>query len=400
MWRTDYKKAAFVIFLLLLTDGIILLMLFMYRADCTALQNIAEKGTDVTETISEPIARLTDIAEVKKQEPEIQESVSLLLSSIQKDIKVMVVDGEGKRKTGTAFEAMLTDASGNETLYEDADKDGMISISPLKSGKYTVTLLSQQDQGIEEVKASVTVKDAISYHAIPILAEIKPESEIDVSNEDTSHIEEVDEGITSAIGKVGDFGIDVSKWNREIDWTRVKEAGVSYAVIRLGYRGSASGALVEDPYFTANLYGAKENGIQTGVYFFTQALTEAEAVEEASMVVQLLNGEKLEYPVFLDVEGSGKRADVLDRDTRTANILAFLKTIENAGYDAGVYANKNWLTNKINAEALSGYTIWLAQYNVTEPDYNGNYHMWQYSSRGSIDGIEGNVDVNQSFLKK
>ena len=87
MWRTDYKKAAFVIFLLLLTDGIILLMLFMYRADCTALQNIAEKGTDVTETISEPIARLTDIAEVKKQEPEIQESVSLLLSSIQKDIK-------------------------------------------------------------------------------------------------------------------------------------------------------------------------------------------------------------------------------------------------------------------------------------------------------------------------
>ena len=91
---------------------------------------------------------------------------------------------------------------------------------------------------------------------------------------------------------------------------------------------------------------------------------------------------------------------MLDRDTRTANILAFLKTIENAGYDAGVYANKNWLTNKINAEALSGYTIWLAQYNVTEPDYNGNYHMWQYSSRGSIDGIEGNVDVNQSFLKK
>ena len=85
---------------------------------------------------------------------------------------------------------------------------------------------------------------------------------------------------------------------------------------------------------------------------------------------------------------------------RGRNILAFLRTIESAGYDAGVYANKNWFTNKIHTEELSGYAVWLAQYNVTEPDYAGNYHMWQYSSRGSIDGIEGNVDVNQSFLKK
>ena len=404
MWRMDYRKAAFIVLLLLLIDGSLILVLLGYRtqriAQRAALAEEMEREAEAAESVSQPVIRLTDIAEVKEREEETEQSASILLSSIQKDIKVMLADGEGRRKSGVSFKVRLQDESGVETYYEDEDKDGIISIAPLSSGKYTVTLLPVPEEGIWETKASVNVKEQISYRTIPILAQIKMESEINVALEDTADIEEFDEGVTSAIGKVGDFGIDVSKWNKEIDWSRVKNDGVSYAIIRLGYRGSSSGALVEDPYFAYNFSQAKANGIDRGVYFFTQAVTEAEAVEEASMVVALLNGEALSYPVFLDVEGSGGRADLLDADTRTKNILAFLRTIESAGYDAGVYANKNWFTNKIHTEELSGYAVWLAQYNVTEPDYAGNYHMWQYSSRGSIDGIEGNVDVNQSFLKK
>lgn len=397
----DYKKALYVVLLLLIMDGAAVFLLLGYRAQRDARRAVSEEKTaEEQESVSEPVVRLTDIAEVKETEEEPEQGVSVLLSSIQKDIKVMLADEEGRRKTGVHFRIRLQDESGGEEYYVDEDGDGLILIAPLSSGRYTVTLLPMPEEGIAEAKASVNVKEQISYRTIPILAQIKMESEINAAVEDTADIEETDEGTTTAVGMVGDFGIDVSKWNKEIDWARVKNDGAGYAIIRLGYRGSSSGALVEDPYFAYNFAQAKENGIKRGVYFFTQALTEAEAVEEASMVVALLNGEELAYPVFLDVEGSGGRADMLDADTRTKNILAFLRTIENAGYDAGVYANKNWFTNKINTDELSGYAVWLAQYNVTEPDYEGSYHMWQYSSRGHIDGIEGNVDVNQSFLKK
>lgn len=401
----DYRKALYAVTLFLIIDGAAIFLLLGYRAQCNMYRNmhravLEEETEKEQESVSEPVVRLTDIAEVKEEKEEEKRGASILLSSIQKDIRVMLADEEGRRRTGTSFRVRLQDESGSEKYYEDEDKDGLISIAPLSSGRYTVTLLSMPSEGIYEAKATVNVKEQISYRTVPILAQIKMESEINADLEDTADIGELDEGITTAVGKVGDFGIDVSKWNKEIDWMRVKNDGVGYAIIRLGYRGSLSGALVEDPYFAYNFMQAKENGIKRGIYFFTQALTEAEAVEEASMVVALLNGEELSYPVFLDVEGSGGRADMLDADTRTKNILAFLRTIENAGYDAGVYANKNWFTNKINTQELSGYAIWLAQYNVTEPDYEGSYHMWQYSSKGRIDGIEGNVDVNQSFLKK
>lgn len=195
----------------------------------------------------------------------------------------------------------------------------------------------------------------------------------------------------------GNRGIDVSKYQGNIDWGAVAASGINFAIIRVGYRGSSSGALVQDPYFKKNISGATKAGIKVGLYFFTQAVNEAEAVEEASMAMSLASGYKVTYPIFIDTESaSGGRANGLSKSARTAVVKAFCQTVRNGGYKAGVYASKSWYANQLNASALNGYCIWVAQYN-SSCTYSGKYDMWQYSSKGSISGIKGNVDMNISY---
>ena len=193
----------------------------------------------------------------------------------------------------------------------------------------------------------------------------------------------------------GSKGIDVSKHNGNIDWNAVKNDGIDFAIIRCGYRGSSSGALVIDPLYYSNMSGAQSAGINTGVYFFTQAVNEAEAVEEASMVLELLSGYSLQMPVYLDVEASHGRGDQISCDERTAVCQAFLATIRNAGYTAGIYSNKKWFEEgRLNTATFTDYKIWLAQY-VDIPTYTATrYDMWQYTSKGHVAGIGGNVDMN------
>jgi len=191
----------------------------------------------------------------------------------------------------------------------------------------------------------------------------------------------------------GSMGIDVSKWNGNINWAAVKNSGVSFAIIRCGYRGSSTGALIQDPKFYANIKGAQAAGIKVGVYFFTQAVNEVEAVEEASMVLNMISGYGLQMPVYIDTEGSGGRADGIDKGTRTAVCKAFCATIQNGGKTAGIYASKSWFEGKLSVSALNGYKIWLAQY-ATKPTYGGRYDMWQYTSKGAVGGINGHVDLN------
>ena len=193
------------------------------------------------------------------------------------------------------------------------------------------------------------------------------------------------------------LGIDVSVWNGDIDWNKVKKSGVSFVIIRTGFRGYTEGGLFEDNRFRQNIQGATNAGLKVGVYFYSQAINEKEAIEEAKMVLNQVKGYKLTFPVFIDVEESGGRADKLTNGERTKVINAFCQTIQKGGLKAGVYANKTWLTEKINVSALSGYKIWLAQYN-DKVTYSGRYDMWQYSSKGSVPGISGNVDMNISYL--
>lgn len=193
------------------------------------------------------------------------------------------------------------------------------------------------------------------------------------------------------------FGIDVSKWNGKIDWNAVKSSGVDYVIVRCGYRGSSTGALIEDPYFKQNMQGATAAGIKVGVYLFSQAINEVEAVKEASFAISLAKSYNLTYPIFIDTEPSGGRADGLNAAARTAVVSAFCQTVENSGYRAGIYASKSWFESKLQTASLSKYKIWLAQY-AAAPTYGGKYDLWQYSSKGTISGINGNVDLNLSYL--
>ena len=195
----------------------------------------------------------------------------------------------------------------------------------------------------------------------------------------------------------GAMGIDISRHNGDIDWNAVKNAGVNFVILRCGYRGSSSGVLLEDQKFRSNIQGATAAGLKVGIYFFSQAISEVEAVEEASLTLDLIRRYGITYPVFMDVEDANGRADRIDAGTRTKIIRAFCETIRGGGYTAGVYANKTWLNEKMNVGQLSGYKIWLAQY-ASKPTYGGRYDMWQYSCKGKIPGISTSVDLDMSYM--
>ena len=188
-------------------------------------------------------------------------------------------------------------------------------------------------------------------------------------------------------------GIDVSKWNGNIDWGKVKSSGITFAIVRCGGRYRNDRTLYKDPNYAANMKGATSAGIKTGVYFYSTALSVGEAVEEASLAVSMARGYKVSLPIFIDMEDSVQAG--LSTEQRTAIAQAFCETVRSAGYTPGVYANYTWWTTKLNAGALSRYRVWIARYNTTL-GYSGKYDIWQYSSKGKINGINGNVDVNKA----
>ena len=202
--------------------------------------------------------------------------------------------------------------------------------------------------------------------------------------------------------KASRTGIDVSKHQGTIDWAQVKAAGVDYAIIRIAYRGYGSdGKMRIDPQFEANINGARANGIDVGVYFFSQAVNVDEAVEEASLVLNTLNGRKLQYPVYIDMEYANAkrsgRADRISKRVRTDCAVAFCETVRNSGYKAGIYASKAFYDDELTFSRISGYNIWVAHYTKSVTDFSHRYNMWQYSEKGKISGIKYKVDLDISF---
>lgn len=337
-----------------------------------------------------------------EQKMDEQNRLSLAVTSVEKDLRIQVVDFDGKPVSGQTF---LVDLEG-QGEYKDLDQDGILYIGGLNAGEYYVSLQEIEGYKVPVNPTRVQVKDKVEYVFIDdISLLIKTEEEIDALEEDTGVAEAEEDSDKTEIKKLqtptanATVGIDVSKWNREIDWEKVKAAGVDFAIIRAGYRGSTTGSLVVDPYFETNIKAATRAGVKVGVYFFTQAVNEVEAVEEASMALELVNEYNLDYPIFIDTEGAGGngRADGLDVETRTLVCDAFCRTVVNAGREAGVYSGRNWFYNKIQVSRLENYCIWLAEWRSV-PLYDGYYHMWQYTSKGKIDGIEGNVDMNISYM--
>lgn len=202
-------------------------------------------------------------------------------------------------------------------------------------------------------------------------------------------------------------GVDVSEHDGVIDWVAVKAGGADFAMIRVGYRGYGSGAIVGDAYFEENLRGAAEAGLKVGVYFFSQAISADEAREEARYVLDELArvGVSLSYPVVFDQEpisGDAARTDNLTNEQLTANALAFCQAVESAGYTAMIYGNQHDLARLDLAGELAGYDIWYAEYGVGEPTGQVDFNMWQYTASGTVSGIpttEGQVDMNIRFLE-
>ncbi|HIZ81364.1 MAG TPA: glycoside hydrolase family 25 protein [Candidatus Mediterraneibacter pullistercoris] len=194
---------------------------------------------------------------------------------------------------------------------------------------------------------------------------------------------------TDVPGAVG-FGIDVSEHQGEIDWAKAKAAGVEFAIVRCGYGQNEAGQ--DDKYWTVNADACEKNGIPFGTYLYSYADTVAKARSEAQHVLRLIDGYDLDYPIYYDLEENSIRNKL--SETQIADIAeAFCDTIEAAGYEAAIYSNTDWFTNYLTDSRFDQWDKWVAQYNTT-CTYTGDYSMWQCSSKGRIDGISGNVDLN------
>lgn len=197
-------------------------------------------------------------------------------------------------------------------------------------------------------------------------------------------------------------GIDVSAHQGKIDWAAVKAEGIDFAMIRCGFRGYGSGAICEDAYFKTNVNNATANGIKVGIYFYSAAINEQEAQEEAVWVISKIKTYRITYPVVYDFEDFQRhRCANVDGAQATRNAHAFLSMVQQAGYEPMMYASKNDITNKMSRSSFS-CKFWLAHYTsgglTTPTDYSGSYNMWQYTSKGHVNGINGNVDMNIAYF--
>ncbi len=198
-------------------------------------------------------------------------------------------------------------------------------------------------------------------------------------------------------------GIDVSQHQEAIDWKKVADEGVEFAMIRVGYRGYQYGLIHEDEYFEANMQGAKANGLQVGVYFYSQAITVEEAWEEADYLIQKIKKYEIDLPVVFDMEesdtGENGRILSLSRSQKTEIAAAFLHRIRNAGYQPMIYNSSLLFAELFDIEYLQEFDTWVADYS-SAPRYPYTFSIWQYTSDGTVDGIDGRTDMNLMFIKK
>ncbi len=198
------------------------------------------------------------------------------------------------------------------------------------------------------------------------------------------------------------YGVDLSHHNGKVDWGEVYNDGVSFTILRCGSGDYKTGEIIKDRRFSRNIFMARYYDMDTGIYFYSQATNEKEAVKEAKYAIRCARGHKLKLPIFIDIEDTGTggkgRADGLSKKERTAIVLAFARTIKKAGYKPGVYANAYYLRTHLDVAAIekANISVWLAEYRTgTMPNYEGHYDYWQYTSKGQVPGISGNVDLNR-----
>lgn len=206
------------------------------------------------------------------------------------------------------------------------------------------------------------------------------------------------DGYLTCLSAESVLGIDVSTHQKDIDWAQVKAAGVEFAMIRIGYRGSEQGLLFEDEWAQRNYEGAKAAGLKVGGYFFSQSISPEEAVEEAGFAMDIISGWELDMPLVYDWEyiSAESRTGNVDARLLTDCTKAFCDTVRAAGYKPMVYFNPTQSRKQMLLEELTDYGFWLAMYSE-EMTYEYKVDMWQYTCEGTVPGIRGNVDINLYF---
>lgn len=231
-----------------------------------------------------------------------------------------------------------------------------------------------------------------------------PKFDLPLNKYDTDKFKEID-GFVQYDSSNACLGIDVSEYQGDIDWAQVKAAGIDFAILRLGYRGTTQGLLNIDSRFEQNLAGAEAAGVSVGVYFFSQAISSEEAVAEAEFVLEALGGKKLDYPVVFDWEppipsedlpAEQLRAYSMSGEAVTEFAVAFCERVKKAGYKPCVYTNKYMAYRFFDLEKWSDYDLWYAEYQQA-PSLYYNFRMWQYTESGTVPGIAGGVDMNICF---
>ncbi|MGM9834294.1 MAG: glycoside hydrolase family 25 protein [Bacilli bacterium] len=235
-----------------------------------------------------------------------------------------------------------------------------------------------------------------------------------LSNSNDSHFDEIrniprsneknleNQKLYSDLTDIYDFtkqsiGIDVSEWQGDINFYKVKESGIEFVMIRTGLRTSDT-QIEEDVYFKRNIKKATDAGLEIGLYFFSTADNEIEALEEAKWVVDLIKDYKITYPIAYDIENIGEFSTTgITKEQLNKNAKVFLDYVSNNGYVGTLYSSANDLNRWWDLDYLKDYMVWMAHY-TTLSDYSGNYVIWQYSSEGKIKGISGNVDLNVAYF--
>lgn len=337
--------------------------------------------------------------------------VLILVMYLGTGLYVWIEDGIRKNTDAAAEAAGIVDKT-----YSQEELDAQLAAAVEAAKEEAATAANEEAQrilgGIEEsLSAGNSVVETLrpyypedivvvsngTFHFVPIRDDLKKNQLV---QENLTILESGELQYHQDGQLVSHKGIDVSEHQGEIDWQLVAQDGVEFAFIRVGFRGYGStGKLVEDEQFENNITGALQNGIKVGVYFFSQAINEEEIQEEANFVLEKIAPYKVEFPVVFDVEkvaDKSGRMNLITVEERTNLTLSFLQKIEQAGYTPMIYHNMEMGTVLIDIAQFENYEKWFAYYSQ-EFYYPYDYQVWQYSEKGSVNGIQGNVDLNISF---
>lgn len=325
------------------------------------------------------------IAELEAAAPAVSDSIEVS-GEQAKDTEKDYVEVMGDGENAIDISALLQD---KEDEFEASVKERMKELVTAEDGSPLKMLRSFFPENL-------IYADEDEYVFAPILDGVKKHNYLDENfvETDDGEMQYIENGTV-----VSHKGIDVSKYQGDIDWAAVASDGVEYAFVRLGLRGYGSGKLVLDEFYDQNMRGASAAGIKTGVYFFTQAVTVEEAVEEADYVLDNIKDYDVSYPIVFDVEmivNDDGRANNLSQKERTDIAIAFCDKIKAAGYTPMIYGNVKCFTKLLDMTRLNDYEKWYAFYD----DYMYmpyDVGIWQYTERGKVAGINTGVDLNISF---